>query len=101
MKGDYWLEAVDIAVNEAGVKATRSQIDEIAGSIEVSHENYGMAHGYDAIPNPLKSQHEQAIRDIEKTHAELLHDRDHKIRTLNHRIKILEGQLWNERSNRR
>lgn len=52
----YWLEAVSCALDEVGLKATKEQIEIIAGSIEVSHENYGMAHGYDCIPNPLKQE---------------------------------------------
>lgn len=44
---DYWREAVEIALNDTGVVATDKQVDDIAGSIEISHENYGMAHGHD------------------------------------------------------
>jgi hypothetical protein len=52
---EYWREAVDIAFRDEGITATDEQIDNVAGAIESSHENYGMAHGYDAIPNPAEA----------------------------------------------
>lgn len=41
---DYWYEAVEIALNDAGVSASDEQIDLIAGAIKVSHANYSMCH---------------------------------------------------------
>ena len=61
---NYWQEAVEIALQEAGLEATPEQIDCITAEMESSHENYGMAHGYDAIPNPLASELEQAQREL-------------------------------------
>lgn len=39
----YWRESVSIALDEAGIAATREQIDEVAHSVQGSHENYGQA----------------------------------------------------------
>lgn len=39
----YWEECVSIALDEAGLRATPDQIKDIAGAVEVGHENYGMA----------------------------------------------------------
>lgn len=72
----YWEESVEIALEEEGVTATKDQVKNIAGSISISHENYGMAHGYDSIPNPrifeesekvklLKEEIEQLKKQIE------------------------------------
>lgn len=66
MKKDYWYECVEGSLNDLGIKLTEKQIDCIAGDIEVSHENYGMAMGYDAIPNPVNSQ----IEELKRKHKE-------------------------------
>lgn len=67
---DYWKECIESSFEEAGIVATSEQIEAVAGDVEVSSENYGMAHGHDAIPNP----------------------RDADIRVLNERIKQLERE---------
>lgn len=53
---DYWEECVRIAFDEEGIKATEEQIQNVVGHIEGAHENYGMSHGYDAIPNHLEEE---------------------------------------------
>lgn len=40
---DYWIEAVDEALDCANVKATKAQLKDIAKAIEMAHECYGMA----------------------------------------------------------
>lgn len=42
-RSDYWREAVEIALSEAGVVATPEQIKDIGGSMECSAENIGQA----------------------------------------------------------
>ncbi len=49
----YWEECIFAAFNTAGIQATKDQVNMVAGDVEVAHENYGMAHGHDTIPNPL------------------------------------------------
>ena len=51
---DYWTECISTALDEAGIVATKEQIEIIVGAVEGGHENYGMAHGYDCIPNPRR-----------------------------------------------
>ena len=63
---DYWKECIEIAFEEAGITATDEQIDQVAGSVEGGHENYGMARGYDAIPNPRDSEVERLKNKIKK-----------------------------------
>jgi len=53
---EYWIEAVECACDEAGVSLTKEQATQIAGSMQVSHENQGMAFGRDCIPNPLSTE---------------------------------------------
>ena len=53
---DYWKECISEAFDEAGITATEEQIAMVAGDVQVSHENYGMAFGHDCIPNPLEAE---------------------------------------------
>lgn len=46
---DYWKICIEEAFEESGITATQDQIDNVAAWAEGAHENYGMAHGYDAI----------------------------------------------------
>ena len=68
---DYWEECISEALDDAGITATAEQIDNITGWVEGAHENYGMAHGHDCIPNPLKDENMQLkkelVREREKT----------------------------------
>ena len=50
---DYWKECISEAFDDAGIAATDEQIGKVADWVEGAHENYGMAHGHDHIPNPL------------------------------------------------
>lgn len=49
---EYWDECISVALEEAGLDATREQIELIAGQVQGAHENYGMAFGHDCIPDP-------------------------------------------------
>lgn len=61
---NYWQEAVSCALDEAGVTATDDQINQIARSIEISHDCYGMAHGHDCIPNPTVLENEKLKKEL-------------------------------------
>lgn len=70
---NYWEECIFEALNEEGITATEEQIKNIAGCVEVAHENYGMAFGYDRIDNPmedeiakLKKEHQKEIERLEQ-----------------------------------
>lgn len=69
---DYWVESVEVALAEAGVTASAEQIREIAASIEVDHENYGMAHGYDAIPNPLDAENKRLADELHRERTKVI-----------------------------
>ena len=56
---NYWEECVSEAFQEAGITATSDQIKIVSEYVEGAHENYGMAHGHECIPNPYK----QRMRD--------------------------------------
>lgn len=61
---DYWKECVFEALLDVGLDATDTQIEIIARAVEGAHENYGMAFGYDAIPNPLLIENDRLKREI-------------------------------------
>jgi len=65
---DYWYECISEAFNEAGIVATKEQIKAVADDVKVAHENYGMAYGHDAIPNPRDAdilRLKQQLREME------------------------------------
>lgn len=63
---DYWQECIGEAMCEAGVPATSEQIDVIAHFVDSAHENFGMAFGYDAIPNPVETEATRKLARMEK-----------------------------------
>ncbi len=44
---DYWNECIAEAFEDAGIIATKEQIENVAGWVDGAHENYGMATGND------------------------------------------------------
>lgn len=68
---DYWDECVTEAFEQAGLTATEEQIKIVAGDIQVSHENYGMA-----FHSP---QSDGGQREIDHLTRELQAERDKRI----------------------
>jgi len=52
----YWQEAVECALEEAGVAATKEQVAVISQDIERAAGMESEAKGYHNIPNPLQSE---------------------------------------------
>lgn len=77
---NYWEECIAEAMEDAGITATDEQVKTVADWVDGAHENYGMAHGHDCIPNPLglevdnlkiemkklKASHERQINGVVK-----------------------------------
>lgn len=63
---DYWKECIEAALEDAGIEGTTGQVESIANDVRIAHEQYGMCHGHDAIPNPLR----QRVDSLEKDLAE-------------------------------
>ncbi len=61
---EYWKECISEAFDEAKIVATPEQIAEVAECVEGAHDNYGMAYGHDAIPNPLAQENERLAADL-------------------------------------
>ena len=63
---DYWNECISEALDDAGVSATPDQINIVAAWAEGAHENYGMSHGYDAIPSYSELEVNRLKRELDK-----------------------------------
>ena len=61
---DYWEECISEAFDEEGIVASQAQIESVAGAVCGCHENYGLAHGHEAIPNPLREELDSVKRDL-------------------------------------
>jgi hypothetical protein len=70
---DYWKECVTEAMEDAGIKATNEQIETVCSWVEGAHDNYGMAHGHDCIPNPMESEVDKLKQEIRRLKDD--HDR--------------------------
>ena len=56
---EYWEVCIAEAFEEQGIAATLEQIMAVASWVEGGHENYGLAHGHDCIPNPLQAENDK------------------------------------------
>lgn len=63
---DYWEECIREAFDDAGIEATKEQIDTVVSWVDGAHENYGMAFGHDAIPNPMESEVDSLKKQLKK-----------------------------------
>ena len=63
---DYWQECITEAFEDAGIDATKEQINTVASWVSGAHENYGMAHGYDCISNPRDEEISELKRKLER-----------------------------------
>jgi len=85
MSIDYWKDCVSEAMDEAGIKATDAQIEFVADAVDGAHENYGLAHGYDAIPNPLSRENDELKKELEQERGKRI------CRTCNGHGRIIEN----------
>ena len=97
-KFEYWKDSLECALDEVGAAAALSpeQIERVAGSLESSAENQGMAFGRDAIPNPLAAELSAAERRNE-ARKQAAEDRETELKgtiaDLHYRIRDLEYKL--------
>lgn len=99
---DYWEMQMSEACEEAGIEATKEQIDTLASWAESAHDFYGQAHGYD-VGRPsmiLESDHVTTVRNLEKQADADLAARDKRERDLRwdndrlrDRIRVLREDL--------
>lgn len=99
MSASYWEDTVAESLEEFGIKLTSDQLIYVCESIQISHEHYGMAHGYDHIPNPLETEIRNVkaagtanIDDLEKRHRSQVEELEYQIRRLRQRVAELQSQ---------
>lgn len=66
MSRDYWVKSVESSFSEHGITATKEQIKQIAGDIELSHNQYDMAYGYDVASQNLQASKDDEIAKLRK-----------------------------------
>lgn len=101
----YWRDTLDCAFDaaqawEVWMSLTETQRDDIAGSLEVSVENHGMASGRDCIPNPLEAEMRQRdqrsaerLKDAETSAARRIAELEEIVRRLDNRNYELQQQV--------
>ena len=65
-RDEYWVECVSIALNDAGISASREQILEIAGAVQGCHENIGMSFGDDVASANWCASQRREVDDAKK-----------------------------------
>lgn len=69
---DYWHECIAEAFDDAKITATEEQIVNVAGWAESAHDNYGMAHGHDCIPNPETERADRVTKELATERAKVV-----------------------------
>ena len=87
----YWDEAVESAFEDAGIDATREQIEQVAGDMRVSAEQQGMATGHDVASLNVSAQRESRIQSLEQQLRESQDAVEDAKRDT--RQKLLEGRV--------
>jgi hypothetical protein len=70
MMMEYWEECISEAFEDAGITASKAQIETVASWAEGSHDNYSMAHGHDCIPHPENSEVAELKLEIKRLNNE-------------------------------
>lgn len=61
---EYWIEAIGAASEECGAVLTAEQIEHIADTVRLSHENFGMAFGDDVASVNLNAAREREVTQL-------------------------------------
>jgi hypothetical protein len=64
---EYWTEALSQALEECGATLTDEQLASVAASLQISHENYGMAFYTPPLDaHPVVAERDRLARDLEE-----------------------------------
>lgn len=66
MNNTYWQEAVESALDDTGVTATKDQINQIAKLIASAHDMHDEYSGLSNIPNPVETELKDAKRKLQQ-----------------------------------
>lgn len=68
----YWLDCIEAAFDAAGIVATPEQMANVASDVEMSHDMYGQAHGYDCIPDPLQLENDRLRKQLKLEQSKII-----------------------------
>ena len=74
---DYWRESIELALDDCGLALDEQIINCLAESISISHENYSLAYGYDAIPSSSEIERKKE-KEAYKKHLDEIRERHEK-----------------------
>ena len=63
---DYWKETLSEGAEECGLKITEKQLDCLAETVQISHENYSMYSGDDVADANFRSESEIELEKLKK-----------------------------------
>lgn len=87
---NYWEECILEAAEECGLTLTSDQLQRLAGAVEVSHENYGMA-----FYSPPASDR---MKDIEREWKAKLEAKEQELERYRTNAETAVKQALNQRS---
>lgn len=61
---DYWREAVESSLEEAGIAAEPEQVKQVAGDMKISHDMFDTAFGYDVASMNLAQQRKSELEEV-------------------------------------
>lgn len=70
MAFDYWQEAVECALDEAGVKVTPEQLAQVVDGIKGSRENEHMA--YAPVENPYPREIQRLEKELKRERGKVI-----------------------------
>ena len=92
---DYWKECISEAFEDAGLTATDEQKDTVTSWAYGAHENFGLANGHDAIPNPQTLENDKLSKDLreQRDKADQLDHLPGKVENLEYLNRSLRREL--------
>lgn len=64
--GDYWEDCISEAFDDAGIVATKEQIDTVISWVEGGHENYSTAMGHDVASKNYHAEQKSKLVKLEQ-----------------------------------
>ncbi len=84
---NYWEECIKESFEDAGITATKEQINTVASWVEGADENHSLATGHDCIPNPLVTENERLVKRLEDERDRITREFDKEIDDKNYVLR--------------
>lgn len=66
MSNEYWAIVAEEALGDAGIEATREQIETVAKWVESAHDGYAEYTGLDIVTSNFNADQQNKINDLEE-----------------------------------